>query len=168
MTEAIVVGYNRKKNETFAEVRVKSFCSGWVTQSRKKLGEMTMTYTAGGLLSNATASVNIFSNDSRPPMKIPLKVVKDDSRGGSKCDIEGFVKTCNDLIALSRNRGAAAEGGAVATAEVYTPYNSHSVQMVTATPVDEPQPDYSRQKVAPSAHVNEPPPDYYSIQKGER
>jgi len=149
MTEAIVVGFNRKTSETFVEVRVKSMCSGSVTQSRKQLGEMTCTIVPGGLLSSSTASIDIFSNDGRAPLKIPLKVTSNDSIAGCKGDIEGFVRAANKLIDRSRGGcgGAGGGGGApppygmdrdgekVVTAEVYNP---NAIQMATAVAVDEP------------------------------
>jgi len=152
MTEALVIGYNRKKNETFAEVRVKSFCSGWTVQSRKRLSEVTMTFSSGGLLTSASASVNIFSDDNRPPLKIPLKVTSNDTRGGCKGDVEGFVRACNDLLEKTRGAGAGA-GGAIATAVVYAPYGQgDTAQMATAVPVSD----------------SSAPPDYDSIGKGDR
>jgi hypothetical protein len=157
MTEAVVIGFNRETHETFAEVRVKSMCGGWITQSRKQLGEMTCAIVPAGLIKSATASVNIFSDDGRDPLKIPLTVNSDDSKAGCKGDIEGFVRAANQIIDKSRRRGGIAGGApppydmereekmVTASVEVYAP---NSIHMATAVPVHEPAPPprYSQDK----------------------
>lgn len=105
MTEAIVIGFNRRTNQTFAEVRVKSMCSGWVTQFRKQIAMITVTTTPGGFFETATVFVNVFSDDAREPLKIPLKCQPGKSMEASEADIVGFARAANQIIEKSRREG---------------------------------------------------------------
>ncbi len=133
MSRALVVGYDKRKNETFACVREKSYCSGWDSSVRHEVSELTVAEPEGFLFKST--EISVYSSDSRPPLKVKVT-------GGSKRfpDLEGFVKYCNKLLSKSRGEGKLQEAAvsgivepAIATAVPYT--ERDSIELSQAMPV---------------------------------
>ena len=133
MGKALVVGYDKRKNETFACIREKGYISGWDSSSRREISELSVAQPQGLIFKHT--EISIYSSDSRPPLKVQ-------ALGGERRfpDIEGFVKECNKMLSKSRGEGKLQEAvvsgitePAIATAMPYS--ERDSIELSQAMPV---------------------------------
>ena len=137
--KALVIGYDKRKNEAFACVREKGYFSGWDSSRRQNVFELSILVPDDESVSSKT-EITVHSNDSRIPLKVEISF----SRDSRYPDAESFVKTCNKMLSKSRGESELQEADVARVSEptlaTAVPYNERdSIELERTSVVNAPE-----------------------------